>query len=64
MYKRQARIGRFFTSPAIVERLALLEAKQNALAPALLPATGAAALAAIQRTPYFCSCLLYTSRCV
>ncbi len=47
-----ARIGRFFTSPAIEARLALLEAKQRSLAQALLPVTG---VAAIQRTPYFCS---------
>jgi indolepyruvate ferredoxin oxidoreductase len=47
-----ARIGRFFTSPAIEARLALLEAKQSSLAQALLPATG---ISAIQRTPYFCS---------
>jgi indolepyruvate ferredoxin oxidoreductase len=45
-----ARIGRFFTSPAIESRLALLEAKQKSLATALLPATG---MAAIQRTPLF-----------
>ena len=43
-----ARIGRFFTSPAIKARLALLEAKQHGLATASL-------LANIQRTPYFCS---------
>ncbi|ACV36768.1 indolepyruvate ferredoxin oxidoreductase family protein [Accumulibacter sp.] len=52
-----SRIDRFFTSPAIVERLALLEAKQNSPttpAPSTAP-TGAAALATIQRTPYFCS---------
>ncbi|MEF8768560.1 MAG: indolepyruvate ferredoxin oxidoreductase family protein [Candidatus Accumulibacter phosphatis] len=47
-----ARIGRFFTSSAIEARLALLEAKQRSLAQGLLPATG---MAAIQRTPYFCS---------
>jgi indolepyruvate ferredoxin oxidoreductase len=47
-----ARIGRFFTSPAIEARLALLEAKQSSLAKALLPAIGSAAP---QRTPYFCS---------
>ncbi len=40
-----ARIGRFFTSPRIRERLAFLEAKEKALAqPAI----------AIQRSPYFC----------
>lgn len=52
-----SRIDRFFTSPAIVERLALLEAKQNSPTtpvPSTAP-TGAAALATIQRTPYFCS---------
>ncbi|MBN8447702.1 MAG: indolepyruvate ferredoxin oxidoreductase family protein [Candidatus Accumulibacter sp.] len=47
-----ARIGRFFTSPAIESRLALLEAKQKSLSTPLLPATG---MATIQRTPYFCS---------
>jgi indolepyruvate ferredoxin oxidoreductase len=47
-----ARIGRFFTSPAIEARLALLEAKQKSLAPVQFPAAGPAA---IQRTPYFCS---------
>jgi len=40
-----ARIGRFFTSPHIRERLAFLEAKEKALAQ---PAV------AIQRSPYFC----------
>jgi indolepyruvate ferredoxin oxidoreductase len=51
-----ARIGRFFTSPAIVERLALLEAKQNSsrrAAPA--PPRPARRRWPIQRTPYFCS---------
>ena len=47
-----ARIGRFFTSPAIEARLKLLEAKQQSLASALPPANG---VIPIQRTPYFCS---------
>lgn len=47
-----ARIGRFFTSSAIEARLALLEAKQKSLAPALVPASAGSAM---QRTPYFCS---------
>ena len=41
-----ARIGRFFTSPAIHTRLRLLEAKQNAGAVLAIP---------VQRTPYFCA---------
>ena len=47
-----ARIGRFFTSPAIEARLQLLEAKQQSLAAATPPIAGGTA---IQRTPYFCS---------
>jgi len=50
-----SRIDRFFTSPAIVERLALIEAKQ---AGPTGPATGmlsAITAPALQRTPYFCS---------
>ena len=38
------RIGRHFTSPRIRDRLALLEAKENAAAPAI----------PVARTPYFC----------
>ncbi|HRL74962.1 MAG TPA: indolepyruvate ferredoxin oxidoreductase family protein [Candidatus Accumulibacter phosphatis] len=47
-----ARIGHFFTSPAIEARLQLLEAKQQSLAAATPPIAGGTA---IQRTPYFCS---------
>ncbi|WP_300454612.1 indolepyruvate ferredoxin oxidoreductase family protein [Accumulibacter sp.] len=50
-----ARIDRFFTSTAIVERLALLEAKQNSLTLPTANSTGSAAPATMQRTPYFCS---------
>ncbi|MFZ2854501.1 MAG: indolepyruvate ferredoxin oxidoreductase family protein [Rhodocyclaceae bacterium] len=49
-----ARIGRFFTSPAIEARLALLEAKQKAQS-AALALGGSSGPLAIQRTPYFCS---------
>ena len=47
-----ARIGRFFTSPAIEARLQLLEAKQQSLAAATAPAASGSTM---QRTPYFCS---------
>ncbi|HRD87857.1 MAG TPA: indolepyruvate ferredoxin oxidoreductase family protein [Accumulibacter sp.] len=47
-----ARIGRFFTSPAIEARLQLLEAKQQSLAAATAPTAGGTTM---QRTPYFCS---------
>src|SRR5271163_5002698 len=40
------RIGRFYTSPRIVERLAFLEAKERQLGGNVLP---------FARTPYFCS---------
>jgi indolepyruvate ferredoxin oxidoreductase len=47
-----ARIGRFFTSPAIEARLRLLEAKQQSLtATTTLAASGNT----VQRTPHFCS---------
>ncbi|HNI50839.1 MAG TPA: indolepyruvate ferredoxin oxidoreductase family protein [Accumulibacter sp.] len=49
-----ARIGRFFTSPTIAARMALIEAKQRALSPASGPMTGSSGLP-IQRIPYFCS---------
>lgn len=49
-----ARIGRFFTSPAIEARLALLESKQQAQSAALVFG-GSSGPLAIQRTPYFCS---------
>ena len=49
-----ARIGRFFTSPAIEARLALIESKQQAQFPAALPG-GSIVPPGIQRTPYFCS---------
>ncbi len=49
-----ARIGRFFTSPTIEARLALIEAKQKAPLPGCLPTTGGGGMP-IQRVPYFCS---------
>jgi len=47
-----ARIDRFFTSPTIAARLALIEAKQKAATPIVL---GNCAVVPLQRTPYFCS---------
>jgi indolepyruvate ferredoxin oxidoreductase len=47
-----ARIDRFFTSPTIAARLALIEAKQKAAAPIVL---GSGGVVPLQRTPYFCS---------
>ncbi len=49
------RIDRFFTSPAIIERLALIEAKLAGPAVPLIGAAIAAAAPVLQRTPYFCS---------
>jgi len=47
------RIGRFFTSPTIEARLALIEGKQKAQSAAIV--LGSSGPLAIQRTPYFCS---------
>jgi len=49
-----ARIGRFFTSPTIEARLALIEAKQRAQSAPLILA-GSGGPLPLQRTPYFCS---------
>ena len=49
-----ARIGRFFTSPSIEARLALIENKQKAQSATIVLGNSKGALA-IQRTPYFCS---------
>jgi indolepyruvate ferredoxin oxidoreductase len=49
-----SRIGRFFTSPTIEARLALIENKQKAQSAAIILGNSSGTQA-IQRTPYFCS---------
>ncbi|MES2770678.1 MAG: indolepyruvate ferredoxin oxidoreductase family protein [Pseudomonadota bacterium] len=49
-----SRIARFFTSPTIEARLALIEQKQKAQSTAIILGSSSGKLA-IQRTPYFCS---------
>ena len=49
-----SRIGRFFTSPTIEARLALIENKQKAQSAAIILGNSNGTQA-IQRTPYFCS---------